>query len=38
MQQAGRHAVEEIKNGSYDDEEQCQLVVALESEIGGNAT
>ena len=36
-QQTGTHAVEEIEDGADDDEQQCQLKVALKGEISRDA-
>ena len=38
MKQTRHHPVEEVEDRTNHDEEQCQIKVALECEIGGNAT
>jgi hypothetical protein len=34
MQQTSHHAIEEVENSTDDNEEQCQLGIALESPVG----
>jgi hypothetical protein len=37
MQQASYHAIEEVKDGTDNDKQQCHAVVTLESPVGGYA-